>query len=39
VNSKHSGSDGELAGAAEDWALDLMAEYAARDGVTLTELE
>jgi hypothetical protein len=34
VNSKHDGS-GELTGAAEDWALEVLAEYAERDGVTL----
>jgi hypothetical protein len=32
-------SSGDLAGAAEDWALDLIGEYAERDGVTLVELD
>lgn len=39
VDSKHGGGDGETTGAAEDWALELIAEYAERDGVTLEELE
>ncbi|UFX42093.1 hypothetical protein HAP47_0022800 [Bradyrhizobium sp. 41S5] len=38
VNSKHGGGDGEMIGAAEDWALTLISEYAAEDGVTLEEL-
>lgn len=32
-------SGGETVYAAEDWALDLIKEYAADDGVTLTEIE
>jgi len=30
-------SDGETRGAAEDWALDLVAEYAAADGIELKD--
>ena len=37
VWSKWSGN-GEITGAAEDWAMDLIAEYAAEDNVTLSEL-
>lgn len=32
-------SDGEDTGYAEDWALDLVKDYAASDGVTLQEIE
>ena len=38
VASKWSGDDGHLAGAAEDWALDLLAEFAAQEGIELREL-
>ncbi|MGY4224359.1 hypothetical protein ACVMIH_001720 [Bradyrhizobium sp. USDA 4503] len=38
VNSKHDG-DSEATGAAEDWAINLVVEYAADDGVTLQEIE
>lgn len=30
-------SDGHLTGAAEDWAFDLIAEYAADDGIVLND--
>ena len=37
VAGKWSG-DGEDGGAAESWAMELVAEYAAADGVVLTDL-
>jgi hypothetical protein len=35
VASKHDGDGGEMVSAAEDWALEILEEYAARDGVNL----
>lgn len=32
-------STGDMTSAAQDWALDLLTEYAATDGVTLTRID
>lgn len=39
VSGKWSGEGGELAGAAVDWALSLIPDYAAQDGVKLVEID
>ncbi|MCK1577822.1 hypothetical protein [Bradyrhizobium sp. 174] len=38
VNQKYPGDEGAVSGPAEEWALELLVEYAAKDGVTLAEI-